>query len=194
MNLLYVDCCISLHEESRTCRLANTFLNAWKAAHPLSTVEVLDIRSMDLRPLDADAVLARETAAQAGRADAPELALAKQFARADRIVISAPFWELSFPAKLRTYLEHVSVAGVTFTYSDHGNVGLCNAGKLLFLSTAGGPFAPNCGSDHLRALCGLFGISSYEFIGAPMQDVQEVDSAAILEGALTEARTLAHEF
>ena len=37
------------------------------------------------------------------------------------IVIAAPYWDLSFPAVLKTYLEQINVLGVTFDYSDDGH-------------------------------------------------------------------------
>ena len=44
----------------------------------------------------------------------------KQFAAADVIVIAAPYWDLMFPAVLKTYLENITVTGITFCYSDQG--------------------------------------------------------------------------
>ena len=42
---------------------------------------------------------------KAGALDDPLLDYARQFARADQILIAAPCWDLSFPAVLRAYLE-----------------------------------------------------------------------------------------
>ena len=39
---------------------------------------------------------------------------------ADEIVIGAPYWDLSFPAALKTYLEHCCVCDVTFHYTQEG--------------------------------------------------------------------------
>ena len=38
--------------------------------------------------------------------------LASQFQQADEIVIAAPYWDLSFPAILKLYLENIYVTGV----------------------------------------------------------------------------------
>ena len=195
MKLLYVNCCISIHEVSRTQLLADTFLSAWKDAHPYDEVEVLDIRPLDLRPLTVDTLHLREELLQKGRTDDDVFALSRQFAAADRIVIAAPFWELSFPAQLRLYIEQISAAGITFNYTDHGEEGCCRAGKLLFLTTAGGPLeGRNCGSLHLEALSRLFGIGEYTCLGAPMQDVIEIDHEAILKEVLAQAEHLAKTF
>ena len=195
MKLLYVDCCISVHERSRTKLLADTFLSAWRAAHPQDEIEVLDIKPLDLPPLKEEALRRREEALHSGRTDAPEFALARQFAAAERIVVATPLWELSFPSQLRLYIEHIAAAGITFGYTAQGEVGLCRAKKLLFLTTAGGPLeGRNCGSDYWRALCPFFGISEYHFLGAAMQDVIEIDHEYILQGTLQEAQKLALTF
>lgn len=195
MKLLYVNCCISSHEVSRTRLLADTFLDAWQECHAADEIEVVDLRQMALQPLLQDNLPAHEAAQTPGNEMAPEFALARQFAAADRIVIAAPFWELSYPAQLRLYIEHIAASGITFGYTPEGQVGLCRAEKLLFLTTAGGPLdGRNCGSDHWRALCPFFGIDSYHFLGAAMQDVQEIDHGAILENALKQAMELAKTF
>ncbi len=41
-------------------------------------------------------------------------ALVRQFAEAETIVIDAPYWDLSFPAALKQYIEHINVLGITF--------------------------------------------------------------------------------
>lgn len=196
MKLLYIDCCISIHEVSRTQLLADAFLDAWQKVHPLDEIETLDLKAAALQPLLGQALAEREALLDAHRVDAPSFALARQFARADRIVIAAPYWELSFPAQLRLYIEQISALNITFGYTENGqSAGLCKADKLLFLTTAGGPIeGANYGGDYLRAMCGVYGIGQFEFLGAPMQDVREIDHEAILNETLLQARELALTF
>lgn len=196
MKLLYIDCCISVHEVSRTKLLADTFLSAWRAAHPQDEIETLDLKNLELQPLTLETLTVRETALEEKRYDDPALALARQFAAADRIVIAAPYWEMSFPSRLRVYIEHVSASGITFGYADGGqSLGLCRAGKLLYLTTAGGPIeGANYGGDYLKAISRFFGIEDFHFLGAPMQDVIELDHEAILRDTLKAAVALALTF
>ena len=59
--------------------------------------------------------------------------------KADIIVIAAPYWDLSFPAQLKDYIERVNAVGVTFDYDQEGiPYGLCRAKKLVYITTAGG--------------------------------------------------------
>jgi FMN-dependent NADH-azoreductase len=72
---------------------------------------------------------------------------AKQFAAADEVLIAAPFWNFSIPAKLHDYLELVCTQGVTFDVDETGAyVSLCRARKLTFVTTSGGIIAPE--DDH----------------------------------------------
>ncbi len=196
MNLLFINCCISMHTPSRTALLADAFLAAWQAAHPADTVEVVDLRSMTIAPLRMDNITAYETKLAEGRTADPDFALARQFAAADRIVIAAPYWELSFPAQLRLYIERISALNIAFGYTPEGkSVGLCRAEKLLFLTTAGGPMEnANCGSEHLRALSQMYGIDQYCFLGAALQDVKEIDHETILRQTIAQAEALAKTF
>ena len=196
MKLLFVDCCISIHEPSRTKRLADAFLDSWKNDNPDGEIEVLDIKNMELKPLDAKTLLAREEAIQKGDFDNEMFTLAKQFARADRIVIAAPYWDMSFPAKFRTFIELVSARGISFDYKDDGkSYGKCMAEKLIYLLTAGGTFAgKNQGSEYIRTMCDFFGINEFYFLGAPMQDIEGVDSEGILRDVISQANALAKVF
>ena len=120
MKLLYVDCCITVHKVSRTKLLADTFLAAWQKAHPADEIEILDLKALSLAPLMGDALVHREEMLDNGCTDSADFALARQFAAADRIVIAAPYWELSFPAQLRLYIEHISALNITFGYGEGG--------------------------------------------------------------------------
>ena len=53
---------------------------------------------------------------------------------ADTVVIAAPFWDLSFPAILKKYIEAVTVAGITFRYSDQGHRSVCAGPTGSFMS------------------------------------------------------------
>lgn len=68
---------------------------------------------------------------------------AHQFADADDIIIAAPYWDLGFPAQLKTYIENIYVPGIVSAYNDHGqSCGLCRARSLTYITTAGGAYDP----------------------------------------------------
>jgi FMN-dependent NADH-azoreductase len=112
--------------------------------------------------------------------------LARQFAAAEEIVIAAPFWDLSFPAALKQYFEQINVPGVTFRYNAAGvPEGLCRAGTLTYLTTAGGDYFPEeYGFGYVRALAqGFYGIREVRLIKAVGLDLDGADVEAILRAA-----------
>ena len=124
-NVLFVDCCIR-GEASRTKKLADAFLSALPAD---CRVTRLDLMAEELSYFKDGYFAQREQLLAAGERDHPRFRYAHQFAQADRIVIAAPFWDLSFPALLKVYIEQVSVDGITFGSTESGLQGPTRTGS-----------------------------------------------------------------
>ena len=113
-------------------------------------------------------------------------AYARQFAQADTIVIAAPFWDGSFPALLKIYIENISVSGLTFRYTEKGiPQGLCRAKKLYYVTTAGGIIYNEAyGYGYIRdTVKSMFGVAETYFIKAENLDVFVEDTEKILADA-----------
>ena len=136
MSVLFINACV--RENSRTLVLAKSVMKDMQGG-----IAELDLRSENIEPLDEDLLEKRESLVKEGRLDDPMFRYAKQFAEADEIVIAAPFWDLSFPAKLKVYLEQITVSGLTFKYVNGRPKGLCKAKKLCYVTTAGGFIGEN---------------------------------------------------
>ncbi|MBQ1390739.1 MAG: NAD(P)H-dependent oxidoreductase, partial [Firmicutes bacterium] len=103
--------------------------------------------------------------------------------QADEIVIAAPFWDLSFPASLKQYLEQINIPGITFRYTPAGvPEGLCRAHSLTYVTTAGGYFVPEeYGFGYVEALArNYYGIPDVRYIQAAGLDIEGADPEAIL--------------
>lgn len=175
--ILFIDACP--RKESRTRRLADLFLKTLDGA-----VTTLRLSEEKLPVIDDKAILARNDAAFRGDFSAPLFRYARAFAEADTLVIAAPYWDLSFPAILKQYLEAVSVCGLTFRYTEDGRPeGLCQARKLVYITTAGGPIQnPDFGYGYVKALANtLFGIPDTRFISAENLDIWGNDPEDILQ-------------
>lgn len=196
MNILYVNCCISPNEKPRTARLASAFMTAYCNAHPDSLVEEVDLTRSALQSLNTGSLRYRETLADNGKLDDDAFSLARQFAAADRIVIAAPYWELSFPSILKVYVENVAVTNLTFGYTEDGAPrGLCRAERMLYLTCSGGALGTrNLGADYMHAMCDVFGIPDFNCIAAEMQDVQGADNEGYLQDAIARAEEFAQNF
>lgn len=199
-DLLFINACVR-GQKSRTLQLARRFLGAWQHAHPEAVITELDLCRDRLSPQYPEVLEERDALWSAGKLDDPLFQPARQFAAAGRIVIAAPFWDLSFPAILKIYLERISVTNITFGYDDLGrSVGLCKADKLLLITTRGGDFSipeiswMEMGARQLEALCAMYGISSFQCLTAQGLDDIRNDKEAILSQAMDQAEKLAETF
>ena len=180
--ILFVNACI--RPGSRTLSLAETLLQKLQG-------EVSQLRLYDapLPALDLHGMETRDLAAGKGDHSDPLFDAAKQFADADVIVIAAPYWDLMFPAVLKTYLENITVAGITFRYSAQGiPESLCRAKELHYVTTAGGFIGQNdFGFAYVQALArNFFGIPAVHRYAAEGLDIFGADVEAILGKAREE--------
>lgn len=153
-------------------------------------IEELNLFNDCPRPLDWESLQLRDSLIEHKDFDHPMLRWARQFASADAIVIAAPYWDLMFPAVLKTYIESINVSGITFYYEHGGPVSLCRAKKLIYVSTAGGPVVNNFGFDYIKALANNFyGIDDVRCVMAEWLDSRATD----LEEAMNLAKRRATE-
>ena len=127
--------------------------------------------------------------------DDPLLSPAREVAGADVIVIGAPYWDLTFPAALKVYLEWACTLGITFGYTQAGEQrGLCRAERLIYITTAGGPLEDrNFGYEYVRGVAGMLGIINTHCVAAQGLDIRGNDPEAILREAQERAARLAAE-
>lgn len=193
MNVLFVDCCISQRgEQSRTRMLANAYLETYAKNHPEVEPEHLSIPTLGLKPFTVDMLHERDALTHAGGFDDPLFALAKQFRNADHVVVAAPFWDLCFPAALRTYIEHICACGVTYHYTEQGCHGDCKAKRLVYLTSGGDVERPeSLGVLYWKQLCTMFGITEFDYVFAGGVDLAPEACGAVMERACEQARKLA---
>ena len=192
-NVLWVDCCIR-GEQSRTLRLSRAFLSALPED---CRVTQLDLMQLQPRYFSGSYFDERQALLERGELRNARFDLARQFAAADAIVISAPFWDLSFPALLKVYIEQVSLDGITFGSTEAGLVGLCRAERMVYLTTRGGFYtgdAMEMGSRYMQALSRFFGIDRYDCVAADGMDVAGFDGEGALRAAMDKAAALARTF
>ena len=184
MKLLLIDACVSQRgPASRTRALMEAFLESFRAARPEAEIET------------PEALDRRDALARAGEFSAPVFGLARQFQRADRIAVAAPFWDLSFPAVLRVYIEHVSACGLCYHYEADGCHGDCRASRLAYLTTGGDLERPeSLGVLYWRQLAAMFGIPRFDYVFAGGLDLDPAQAPSIMEDACARARALGREF
>lgn len=150
--LVVIDACIR-EGESRTRRIAAPILERLAARYEITYFHLTEMPMEPLTP---------RTYAERAAGIVPEWAreAAKTVAEADRIVIVAPFWDMSFPAVLKTFIEHISLYDITFTDNGRSCVGLCKCEKVMYITTRGMNIptgdSRDQGSSYLAALSSLW--------------------------------------
>ena len=196
MKLLFIDGCVSQRgPASRTRALAEAFLSAFQESHPGAEVETVTLEALDLKPFLPAALNQRDELASVGAFGAPVFDLARQFQAADKIVAAAPFWDMSFPAVMRTYIEYISANGLCYHYEAGGCHGDCRADRLAYLTTGGDFERPeSLGVLYWKQLSRMFGIPRFDYVFAGGLDVDPAKAPELLEAACEQARTLGRSF
>ncbi|MBR6288913.1 MAG: NAD(P)H-dependent oxidoreductase [Acholeplasmatales bacterium] len=130
--ILYINSCV--REESRTNKLAKYLLDKLNG----NIVEV-NLNKENIRPLNSSLLKKRDKLREINDYNDDLFKYAKELRDADIVVISSPYWDLSFSSLLKIYFENVNIGGITFGYDENGNIkSLCHIKKLYYVTTAGG--------------------------------------------------------
>ena len=189
--LLYIDACIR-DEQSRTKRIATPIVEALKQKYEVQTLVINDL---DLSIVKKELITKRNN----GEIDPQVMSWAESVRDADRIVIAAPFWDMSIPAALKNFFELCSIFDVTFKSNDKTCYGNCKAEKMLYITTRGMDIDTGDvleqGSSYLKALSWLWGIGPLEVISAQNMDyLSETEIEERIRKAISEGLKIAEEF
>lgn len=173
--LVFIDACVR-QSDSRTLRIAEPIVSALSKRYKVIRYDLPD---MDIVPLNLGLFEERGVGEIPGWAKEA----AQSIAAADRIVIAAPFWDMSFPAVLKCFFEQTSLFDVTFTDTGKTCQGLCKAPKVLYITTRGMDIS-TCGpreqaTPYLKALGSLWNLGELTTIAAQNMDYssdEEIES------------------
>ena len=184
--ILYVNACVKHDIASRTDRLAQAYLNKCLESRNCS-LSVVNLEDTIMYPLTGKSLAERENAIENNDFSGSQFELAHSFAGADEVVIAAPYWDMSFPALLKLYIEQLCVNKLTFCYDENGRPrGLTNIKKAVYLTTSGGYIGScNFGFDYIKGVFStLFSIPELSFYSAEGLDIFGNDPEQILAEAI----------
>ena len=195
--VLYIKANIKNEGESRTFKVSDSFVEEYKRNNPEDEIITLDLYKENI-----DFLRAEDLGKLFGPKDEESknnsiLKYAYEFAAADKYIIAAPMWNLSFPAILKAYIDYVSVSGITFKYTAEGPVGLLNNKKAVHIVSRGGAYDNSpyeMGDRYLRTILGFFGIKDMETIAIDNLDVIGVNVEEKVEEGIEKATSLAKKF
>lgn len=181
------------------------FVDAYKEANPNAEVTEINLFEEYIPEIDGNMMAAWGALAN-GTAftDLPEDqqkqvgasgALLEQFMANDQYVFITPLWNFSFPARMKSYLDALCVAGTTFRYTETGPVGLLEGKKALHIHASGGVHSEDNYADRLlRNILGFIGISDVETLFVEGQAYSPEKAEEIKEQAKASAAEAAKRF
>ena len=188
--IFYVDAC--LRTGSNTKKIADAIIAKLAERYEIETVRlsenVFPIVNNDILNDRANGIVPEEY-----------VEMAKKLAAADRLVIAAPFWDMSFPSALKVFLENMSLFNVTFGSNEKECYGLCKAEKVLYITTRGMNIntgdALEQATPYIKAIGKLWGLGELHVISAQNMDYSTEDQKAEkVRDAIEEGLQLIEEF
>ena len=175
---------------SFSIQLGHQLVEKLLAAHPGSTVRERNLAAHPLPNLEEAYMQSMFTPAEARTPD-QQAALRhsdeaiQELLDADVLVLGAPFYNFGIPATLKSWIDHLCRAGVTFRYSAAGPEGLITGKKVYVALASGGVYSagPMAGYDfvapYLRATLGLLGLTDMEVLRVEGTAIPELAATAL---------------
>ena len=189
--LLYIDACIR-NSESRTKKIATPIVEELGQKYDVDTLVLNDL---ELEIVKEELIKKRNSG------DIADIVMswAKMVRDADRIVIAAPFWDMSIPAALKVFIELCSIFDVTFKSDDKTCYGNCRAEKILYITTRGMDISTGDeleqATSYLKAISWLWGIGPLQVVAAQNMDyVSEEEIERKIQTAIKEGLEIAETF
>lgn len=161
-------------EGANSTRVANTIVARLQAANPAAQLTLRDLAVTPHPVLDEAALGAlftpvdQRSPEQAARV-ALDDALIAEIQPHDTLVLGVPMYNFGVPVQLKSWIDAISRAGVTFRYTETGPEGLLK-GKKVYVALARGGLYRDTANDsqvpYLKSVLGFLGLSDVSFIYA----------------------------
>lgn len=197
MNTLVIQSSI-LADRSKSKALADHFKARLADSSADNTVVERDLAANPVPYFDGDTVGALFTPADM-RSEAQRAIVAlsdsliAELQAADRIVFAVPTYNFSLPAQLKSYLDYVARAGVTFRYTPEGVPEGLLKGKQVFVLIARGGKALGTPDDtmtpYLKQMLGFLGMTDVTVIaaeGLAMGELAAAEGLALAKSQIDE--------
>lgn len=173
MNILVIKSSV-FSDGGNSSALVNAKVEALKAAHPGATVVERDLGANPIPHLDGERVGAFFTPAENRTAEQQQvddfsLALIEELKAADQVVLGLPMYNFGIPSQLKSWIDHVARAGITFRYTENGPQGLIADKPVTVLAARGGLYAGtenDTVTPYIKLFFSFVGITSVEFVFA----------------------------
>lgn len=161
-------------EGANSTRVAHSVVARLRAAHPEARLTLRDLAVTPHPVLDEAALGAlftpadQRSAEQAARVALDDALIAEVQAH-DTLVLGVPMYNFGVPVQLKTWIDAIARAGVTFRYTANGPEGLLT-GKTVYVALARGGLYRDTANDsqvpYLKSVLGFLGMTDVKFIYA----------------------------
>ena len=185
--LLFLNDCYN-REISRTLRLGKNLVSLLQSGGDYEMAELV-LKNEYVSALTSETLNKRFELLGKKDYENPVFDYANQFRNADCIVIAAPYWDLGFPAILKTYIEAISIPNFAYGYGEGGRPeGLCKAEKIYYVTTRGGFIGDDkdLGYITIASLGRFYGIKEVKCISVDGLDIPITDIEAVIDKAIAD--------
>lgn len=101
---------------------------------------------------------------------------------ADVIVIGLPMYNFAVPSNFKSWIDRLARAGVTFSYTENGPVGLLEDKPVYIIATRGGKYKGtpmDSQTQFIKDVLGFVGLKQVKFIYVEGIAMGEADSAIL---------------
>lgn len=173
MNILQINAS-ARQENAHSTQVADAIAARLQSANPDAQRIVRDLSSNPHPVLDDAALGALFTPAEQRTPDqaarvALDDALIAEVQAADVLVLGVPMYNFGVSVQLKTWIDAIARAGVTFRYTEQGPEGLLKGKKVYVALARGGRYRNTEGDTqvpYLKILLGFLGMTDVQFIYA----------------------------
>ncbi len=172
-NILHITSSI-LGGNSQSNAISSTLVDQLLVSHNDSKLIKRDLNEISVPHLNGDAIAGfnlPEAELSNSQREALELSntLIEELQAADVIVLAVPMYNFTVPSTLKSWIDYVARAGITFRYTEAGSVGLLKDKKVYAVLTSGGYYKDtekDSVTPFLKTIFNFFGLDDVEFIHA----------------------------
>ncbi|QQN73843.1 FMN-dependent NADH-azoreductase [Croceicoccus sp. YJ47] len=162
--------------------LTQAMLDHFKEKHPDANIIERDLGTMPLahlNPVTTGAIRLPQDQHTDDMAAAfgPEREVLDEFLASDIVIVGAPLYNFTIPSALKSWIDRLGVAGVTFKYDENGPVGLAGGRRVIVASAQGGQYGDEGATEHQESLLKTF----FGFIGIDDLEIVRVDKVGFGE-------------
>ncbi len=180
-------------QSSYSLKLGQAVVEKIMAKYPGSSVEEVNLNELDLPHLNPRILQSMFTPGEQLTAEDRESLrysdeAVSQLMAADIIVIGKPLYNFTIHTALKAWLDLITRAGITFSYNEHGPIGLVEGKQVYVAMSSGGVYSEGPGQQndfvapYLKSFLGFLGMTELKVFRAEGVKIPGIKEHALEKG------------